>query len=483
MELADYLQIMRKHWRSVTAVTLGTLLLAALFSLIARPTYTSSSTIFLSIKNASTAGELNAGSSYVENQAQSFAKVARTPIVLQPVIDDLGLDTTPEQLATSVTASVPTNTATIDLSVVRGDAVEATEIAAAVSDRLIVVVSQLSPPGPDGAEPVVATVVKPATVPTSPTSPKVAQNLALGVLLGLLLGAGQAILRDTLNTQVRSVKDIERVTDRPVLGTVAFDPDASTHPLVLQVDPHSPRAEAYRSLRTNLQFLGLADGNRSMVVTSSIPGEGKTTSAINIASTLATAGERVLLIDADLRRPKLANYLKLEGSVGLTTVLIGEARFEEVVQPYGNTRLDVLAAGPVPPNPAELLGFDAMAQLVTWATQHYDHVIIDAPPLLPVTDAAVLSKIVSGTLIIAGARKVRRGELEAAIDSLDRVEARVLGIVLNMVQQADSARYAYWYSYEQAYPPKQPAPVGEPSLTTRLEGRRTPARALRPARQ
>ena len=124
-----------------------------------------------------------------------------------------------------------------------------------------------------------------------------------------------------------------------------------------------------------------------------------------------------------------------------------------------------------------------MQRLINWATQHYDNVIIDAPPLLPVTDAAVLSKVVSGTLIIAGARKVQRGELEAAIDSLDRVDARVLGIVLNMVQQADSARYAYRYSYEQAYPPKQSAPVAEPSLSSRLEGRRTPARALRVARQ
>ena len=141
MELADYLRILRKYWRSVAAVTLATLLLAALFSLVSKPTYTSNSTIFLSIRNASTAGELNAGSSYVENQAQSFAKVAKTPIVLQPVIDQLSLDTTPEQLAGSITATIPTNTATIDLSVVRGDPAEAAAIASAVSDRLIVVVA------------------------------------------------------------------------------------------------------------------------------------------------------------------------------------------------------------------------------------------------------------------------------------------------------------------------------------------------------
>ena len=487
MELADYLRILRKYWRSVAAVTLATLLLAAMFSLVSKPTYTSNSTIFLSIRNASTAGELNAGSSYVENQAQSFAKVAKTPIVLQPVIDQLSLDTTPEQLAGSITATIPTNTATIDLSVVRGDPAEAAAIASAVSDRLIVVVAQLSPPGPDGAEPVVATVVKPATTPTSPTSPKVAQNFALGVLLGLLLGAGQAILRDTMNVHVRTVKDIERVTDRPVLGTIAFDSDAAIHPLVLQVDPHSPRAEAYRRLRTNLQFLGLDEGKRSIVITSSISGEGKTTSAINIASTLATAGERVLVIDADLRRPKVANYLQLEGSVGLTTVLIGEARLEDVVQPYGSTRMDVLTAGPVPPNPAELLGFDAMQQLIDQATQRYDSVIIDAPPLLPVTDAAVLSDLASGTLLISGARVVRRPELAAAIASLEQVDARILGVVLNMAQPSDSDRYGYRYSYQyygpgEAKTPAQPEPVAQVAEPATAGGRRIPARAIRPTR-
>ena len=487
MELADYLRILRKYWRSITAVTLGTLLLAALFSLVSKPTYTSSSTIFLSIRSANTAGELNAGSSYVENQAQSFAKVAKTPIVLQPAIDDLDLETTPEKLAGSITASVPTNTATIDLSVVRGDPAEAAEITEAVSNRLIVIVAQLSPPGPDGAEPVIATVVKPATTPTSPTSPNVPQNLALGVLLGLLLGAGQAILRDTLNVYVRTVNDIERVTDRPVLGNIAFDTDAEIHPLVLQVDPHSPRAEAYRRLRTNLQFLGLEEGKRSIVITSSIPGEGKTTSAINIASTLATAGERVLIIDADLRRPKVASYLQLEGSVGLTTVLIGDARLEDVVQPYGDTRMEVLTAGPVPPNPAELLGFDAMRQLVDQAMARYDSVIIDTPPLLPVTDAAVLSDLASGTLLIAGARVVRRPELAAAIASLEQVDARILGVVLNKAQPSDGDRYGYRYSYQyygsgDAKAPAQPEPVAPVAELAPAGGRRMPARAIRPSR-
>jgi capsular exopolysaccharide synthesis family protein len=199
------------------------------------------------------------------------------------------------------------------------------------------------------------------------------------------------------------------------------------------------------------------------------------------------AGERVLIIDADLRRPQVAGYLQLEGSVGLTTVLIGDARLEDVVQPYGNSRMDVLTAGPVPPNPAELLGFDAMRQLVDQAMARYDSVIIDTPPLLPVTDAAVLSDLASGTLLIAGARVVRRPELAAAIASLEQVDARILGVVLNMAQPSDSDRYGYRYSYQyygsgEAKAPAQPEPVAQVAEPATAGGRRIPARAIRPTR-
>lgn len=462
MEIADYLQILRKYWRSVTAVTLGVVLVAAVVSLLAKPTYTSTSTLFFSIKTASTAGELNAGSTYVEGQVQSFAKVAVSPLVLQPVIDSLELDETPEELAKRVKTTVPTNTATLDIAVEDGSAADATRITAAISDQLIVAVQQLSPPGADGTEPVLATVIRPATSPTLPTSPKVAQNLALGLLLGLLLGAGQAILRSVLDQSVSSEKDVAQVTDLPVLGqVVALEDDGNGPALVMEADPHSLRAEAYRRLRTNLQFLGLGEGQRAIVVTASVPGEGKSTTSINLASTLASAGDRVLLIDADLRRPTVAKNLMLEGSVGLTTILIGEARLEDVVQPLELSSLEVLASGPIPPNPAELLGFDAMRQLLAEATARYDIVIIDSPPLLPVTDAAVLAQITNGALVVASSGTVRRPELASALASLEQVDARVLGVVLNKVRAKANDQYGYRYNY-QSTAPQETAPKRRP---------------------
>ena len=447
MELMDYLRIARKHWRSIVAILLLTVLGAGLYSMLSKPTYTATTSIFVSVASVTTTSDLNSGSSYAENQVKSFAVVATAPIVLQPVIDSLGLRTTPDELAKKVTATVPVNTATIDVAVVDGDAAEAARIANALGEQLVTTVKQLSPPSSSGAPTVAATIISPAVTPLSPTTPRTAQNLALGLAVGLLLGAGQAVLRDALNTRVRTKQDIERVTDRAVIGSIMLDPSMNKGPLSVVADQHSPRAESYKRLRTNLQFLGLEEDHRAIVVTSTVPGEGKTTTAINVAFAMATAGERVLLIDADLRRPRIATHFGLEGGAGLTTILIGQASLDDVVQTHGGSGLDVLASGPIPPNPSELLGFAEMKDLLHEATRRYDVVILDTPPLLPVTDAAILSHITSGALIVVGSRIVRRPELGAALESLDHVDTRVLGLVLNKVQKEDEDRYGYGYEY------------------------------------
>ncbi len=194
-----------------------------------------------------------------------------------------------------------------------------------------------------------------------------------------------------------------RVTDRTILGGIAFDADASKHPLIVQVDPRSQRAEAFRSLRTNLQFIDVANPPKSIVVTSSLPGEGKSTTTANLALSLAETGLKVVVIEGDLRRPRLLDYLGFEGSVGLTDVLVGRVEVDDVLQPFGRTGLRLLGAGPIPPNPSELLGSANMEQLVADLAERFDYVLIDAPPLLPVTDAAVLSTIVDGALVVVGA--------------------------------------------------------------------------------
>lgn len=448
MELADYLQILRKYWISVVAMVIGAIAAAAIASMLMTPVYTAASSIFFTVQSGGTAGELNQGSVYAASQVKSYAELATTPVVLDPVISRLGLETTAGVLAQRVTATAPTSTAIVNLEVTGTDAVETASISNAVAQQLILIVDQLSPDTPEGKKAVRATIVAPATVPTVQTSPRVAQNLALGALAGLLLAFGQAVLRSRLDTRILNERDVADVTDSSIVGSIVHDPDATEHPLIFQADPRGLRAEAYRRLRTNLQFLDLGGQKRSIVVTSSIAGEGKTTTAINIASTLGDAGESVLLIDADLRRPQVAGYLNLDNTAGLTTVIIGQASLTEVLQPVGQGNLHVLTSGQIPPNPSELLGSAPMRRLLAEATDRYDTVIIDSPPLLPVTDAAVLSRSAGGALVVMGSGTVRKPELATALDSLEAVDANVLGLVLNKLKASDVGHYGYHHYYE-----------------------------------
>ena len=182
----------------------------------------------------------------------------------------------------------------------------------------------------------------------------------------------------------------------------------------MQSDPHGPRAEAFRALRTNLQFIDAATHPRSMTFTSSLPGEGKTTTTANLAISMAAAGSRVCVVEGDLRRPRMLQYMGMEGSVGLTNVLIGQADLADVLQPFGNANIQVLGAGQIPPNPSELLGSEAMSRTVRELEDMFDYVIIDAPPLLPVTDAAVLSTITGGVVVVVGCDIVHKEQLTRA---------------------------------------------------------------------
>jgi capsular exopolysaccharide synthesis family protein len=196
-------------------------------------------------------------------------------------------------------------------------------------------------------------------------------------------------------------------------------------------------------LRTNLQFLNVEGGPRTFVITSPLEGEGKTTTTANLAIALAQSNARVLVVDADLRRPRLAEVLGLEGAVGLTDVLIGRAKLEDALQPWGSSNFLVLPAGTVPPNPSELLGSRAMADLIEALEPRFDVVLLDAPPLLPVTDGAILAHRSRGALLVVAAGRSRRGEVEAAVSTLSNVGARLAGVILTMLPTRGADAYGY----------------------------------------
>jgi capsular exopolysaccharide synthesis family protein len=253
-----------------------------------------------------------------------------------------------------------------------------------------------------------------------------------------------------MDTRIRGEADMRNITDAPLLGGISFDAEATQRPLVTQVAPQSPRAESFRRLRTNLQFANVSGHAKTVLVTSSLPGEGKSTTATNLAIALAQAGESVCLIDADLRRPMVGDYLGIDPSAGLTTALVGLADVNDLLQPWGDDNLFILASGQIPPNPSELLGSTEMKQLIVRLEQAFDTIIIDAPPLLPVTDAAVLSQHVGGVVLVVGTQKLKHQDLVKSIAALQLVGSNLLGVVLNRLPAKGSDAYSYSYGDREA---------------------------------
>jgi non-specific protein-tyrosine kinase len=224
--------------------------------------------------------------------------------------------------------------------------------------------------------------------------------------------------------------------------------------LVSAAEPTSPAAESYWSLRTSFQFARQEQQFRSVVVTSPGVGEGKTFTLANLGVVFAQAGERVVLVSCDLRRPRIGEFFGLDEQVGLTSVLVGERTLEETVLPVpGFDRLSLLPAGPVPSNPAELLNGRRAKDVFARLRDQFDLVLIDSPPVLPVTDAAILSQYADATLLLAAAGQTRRADLRRAAEKLDQVNAKILGIVLNKVTRQNGRYYGYGYGYGYSYKP------------------------------
>lgn len=470
MGLSEYLQILRRNWILLAASTLLGLLVAGTASISVAPTYTAKTQLFVAIQGSGSVTELQQGNTFSQARVQSYVKTATTPVVLQPVIDTLGLPVTPEQLASHIEASADLNTVLINISASDSSPAQSAAIAQSVADSLIRAVDKLESPEQGGSSPVRLSVITPAAAPQSPSAPNVRFNLLLGLLLGLGLGLGASILRSTLDTKIRGEADFRRTSDAPILGGIAFDADAAKTTLLSQIAAQSPRAESFRQIRTNLQFAHVSNESKTVLITSSLPGEGKSTTAINMALALAQAGQRVALVDADLRRPMVGEYLGLDRNVGLTTVLVGNAETEDVMQPWGEDRLDVMTSGGIPYNPSELLGSEAMNHILSRLERDYDAVLIDAPPLLPVTDAAVLAQRVGGVVLVVGSHQVKTTDVQKSLSALQMVNAVLLGVVLNKLPAKGPDSYAYVrYAYD--------SPSVEDSGSMRSRARRSLAGA------
>lgn len=451
MDFRELVEIGRKHWRLIAVTVITGMASGFLVAQLQTPKFEASTRLFFAVPGDQSVADLAQGSSFTEKQMSSYAAVAVSPLVLEPVAEALEIEGGAAELSRMVRVSIPVNTVIVQIVASHPDAAVAAEIANAVGEQFKGVVGELYPVRLDGTVAVLATTLAVAEPSSSPTSPNKRSNVALGAFLGGVAGMVLAILRTRLDTRVRSRRDLEPLAPGGVLASISFDPDTVDRPLYMIDRPNSMCAEAVRHLRTSLRYVTLEGGSRVVLMTSSIPSEGKTVTALNLAIALCDAGERTVLVDADLRRPSVAKLTGLEGGAGLTSVLIGKAEVADVLQPWRGG-LDILPAGHIPPNPSELLGSGSMTLLLERLRATHSFVIVDSAPLLPVTDTAALSKSADGVVMVVGADRVRLPDVQAAVRSLESVGAKVFGFVLNRVRKgaldAEPGTYGGGYSYQ-----------------------------------
>ncbi len=445
MSLQDFIGVLRSRWLTVCIAIVLSVLAAVAVSLATTPLYQASTRLFVSTASSSSIAETYQGNRFSQDRVISYAELLMGKTVAQRTIDKLGLDMSASQLQDSVSASVKRNTVLIKVEVVDHSPVRARDIANTLSDEFVTMVRTLETPE-GGRRPDSRVVVEQrASIPDHPVQPKTTQNIAIGLALGVALGVGIAVARDLLDNTVKDGKTVEELTGAGIVGSVPLEKELRKNPIISFDKDNSLIAEAFRKLRTNLKFLAVDNPPRAMVVTSSLPSEGKSTTAINLALALAEAEHNVLLLDGDMRRPTLHKHLDLVGAVGFSTVLSGGVPLDEALQKTRFPGLTVLTSGPIPPNPSELLGSHSARKLLSELRAEFDYVIIDSTPLLAVTDAAILAAASDGVLIIARYGQTRCDQLGHAVGNLESVGAPLLGAVLTLVPTRGNSSYSYGY--------------------------------------
>lgn len=438
MGLHEFLQVLKRYRVSIIAVFFTALVVGVGVTLLQKPVYKSSASVLVSLDSDVS----SSGLTYLEQQTASFAEIANTAVVLEPVKEQLGLDMTTAELSGKITSTVKKNTSMIIIEVEDGIPGRSAAIANATADSLVRSFDSLTPSRGEGGKIVTAQVVDRALASSKPISPRPIFNMAIAAVLGGLLGIGQASLREKLNNKIRNAEDIEGLIRTPVLGVIGqLSKDPVGSKFFDDTTEQWANQEAYRRIRTRVIFSTTSgDHSSSIVVTSATPGEGTTTTTINLAWALAQASKSVLLVDANLRHPQIAQQLEINAPLGLSDVLIGRGEISEFAMPVSARpgTLTLLSAGSIPTNPSELLGSNEMKRFIRAAEKAFDHVLFDTSPILPVTDAAVLAALTGEALLVVRAKHAKGSQIQEACGLLEAGSVRILGTVLNDISEITS---------------------------------------------
>jgi len=483
MDFEELLLLVRR--RLALILILGTLGLAFAVYQTSKitPLFQATATIFVSTppgvnelgqSSGNKLGELNTGSSFTQARVKSYATIINNPATLKPVIEELELTYEIEELATQVSATAPADTVLIYVKVINPDPALAAKIANSVAFHFSATVLKLELNSSlDPTKIIKLSTVQKAIPDYVPVSPRKNFNYFVGLFLGLMLSLLISLSLRYLDKSIKSESDLG-VT--PLLGVAAFDPEADSLPIITQLSTYAIRTEAFRLLRTNVLHTLDAKKRNCIAVSSCFSGEGKTTTSLNLAHSMAQAGFSVLIIEADMRRPGLSKYLKKSGlevtlpKYGLADFLIEDKissikkKLTASTLKLQDSHLEILFSGKIPNNPAELLGSDNFVKIIEITKELYDYVIIDTPPVLAVADASIVSRITEEVLLVMHAGRTSRRNFEAAREALLGVGVTLTGVLLNKIPKYKAGeKYGYTYSdpkmgyyrYSYDYRPKE----------------------------
>lgn len=483
MELREYLRGLRRHWLAILLMTIVGLAAAFGWYLLQTPVYQATAIGLVQTREVAQEQEQNENlvtgpqfDSFAGMKLPTYMEMATWKVVAEGAIEALGLEASPSQVVSRITVENPPETNMIRVTATGGSPADAVALAEGWLASLSVAIDDTEGDGTEGSAPVSIYVTQSAILPTTPIFPDLSTSLIVGGVLGFGLGIAFALMRTASDRRIRAADEVESRTGLPVVGTIPLTSagdnrlfDAST---LSDAGARFAVSEALRSLRTNLQFMDVDNPPRSIVVTSPVPSDGKSTIACNLAAALSASGKPVVLVDGDLRRSTVAKTMGLPGGAGLSDVLSGRAEIADVLQrtpQYDN--LFVLTAGSTPPNPSEVLGSDRMHRLIQDLAEHAT-VIIDAPPLLPVTDGAVLTHQADGALVVVSLGRTTYDLLEKALDTISKAGGRALGVVLNKapIKGVDASAYSYEYRRQYGSPGGTAAVAATTDPASTLEG-------------
>ena len=460
LELYEIWQIVVKRWKMIVLIPLTAALVTFFYSsFLITPLYRASTTLMVTLPID--AGQIIYHDLLATRQlVGTYREIVRSNRVLESVVVDSDLPYGVNQLRDKVEVEAIRDTELITVNVTDPDPLVASEIANELASTFIVEIVDIM-----NVENV--RVVDEAAVPGRPVSPRVGMNVAVAFLVGLMGAVGLAFLLNYLDQSIKDPAEAQSLLNLPVIGVVPIVEGSS---LFAASDPRSPPAEAFRTLRTNIQYSSVDKPIKHILVTGANPQCGKSTVAANLAVTMARSGKTVLLIDADMRRPTQHDIFDINSEPGLSSLIFKEVlTLDEVMHKSAHNNLRVLPSGPIPPYPAEMLASDRMKRLTKHFAEKFDYLIYDSPPVIAVTDAALLSNLTDGTLIVLDYGRVTRDEAVEALEQLHKVQANVIGTVINGMRY--SKAYYSGYNYYGI------------SRSERHKQRRGPGKLLRPKKK